>query len=92
MVTVADFGCGYDYVGAGKRGHCNTDTTTSDKGTRSANMVAFQTAFGKSNYYYWTNDSYGACGAYYVYLGDGEVNYYGLNAGDYSYALCRVGD
>ena len=88
MVTVADFGCGYDYVGAGKTGYCNTDTTTSDEGTRSANMVAFQGAFGTSTF--WTSDSYNACYAYYVSLSDGDVrNFY---RSVIIYALCRVGD
>ncbi len=91
MATVADFGCGYDYVGAGKTGYCNTDTTTSSSGTRSANMQAFQSdsAFGKSNYY-WTSDSYSACYAYNVHLHNGSVR--NDNRSLSTYALCRVGD
>ena len=91
MVTVADFGCGYDYVGAGQWGYCNTDTTTSSSGTRSANMVAFQTAFDESDRY-WTSDSYNACNAYYVGLDTGNVHYYGRHYSYNYYALCRVGD
>ena len=91
MVTVADFGCGYDYVGEHKTGYCNTDETTSKNGTRSANMVAFQTAFAESNYY-WTSDSYDACLAYSVGLGNGHVSNPGRSYSGNSYALCRVGD
>ena len=90
MVTVADFGCGYDYVGAGKRGYCNTDETTSKNGTLSANMVAFQGAFDESGSY-WTSDSNDACYAYGVDLSDGYVNSYYFSTHAY-YALCRVGD
>ena len=90
MATVADFGCGYDYVGAGKSGYCNTDTTTSSSGTRSANMVAFQTAFNESGAY-WTSDSYDACHVYGVVLRYGNV-YYTIRNDDAFYALCRVGD
>ena len=89
MATVADFGCGYDYVSAGETGDCNTDETTSENGTRSANMVAFQTAFGKSGSY-WTSDPRSACYAYLVHLDNGSVTYRGRNAS--FYALCRVGD
>ena len=88
MVTVADFGCGYDYVSAGKDGYCNTDTTTSSSGTRSTNMVAFQTAFNESGWY-WTSDPRSACRAYVVRLGSGGVDY-SIRDGS-SYALCRVG-
>ena len=92
MATVADFGCGYDYVSAGETGYCNTDTTTSKNGTLSANMVAFQKAFDESGSY-WTSDSRSACGSYLVYLGDGLVDhYYRGSDPSASYALCRVGD
>ena len=89
MVTVADFGCGYDYVGAGKTGYCNTDTTTSSSGTRSTNMVAFQRAFGRSSVL-WTSDSRDACDAYGVPLTFGNVG--SSNRFYPFYALCRVGD
>ena len=89
MATVADFGCGYDYVGTETDGYCNTDTTTSSSGTRSANMQAFQTAFGKSGSY-WTNDPRSACYAYFVRLDLGSVNSDGRDDGG-RYALCRVG-
>ncbi len=91
MATVADFGCGYDYVGEHKTGWCNTDETTSSSGTRSANMVAFQRAFDKSGSY-WTSDSYDACGTYYVDLNDGTVNLSNRSNDGYRSALCRVGD
>ena len=88
MATVADFGCGYDYVGANTWGYCNIDTSTSYSGTRSTNMQAFQTAFGKITYY-WLNDSYSACLAYYANLYSGRVG--NDSRSYYSYALCRVG-
>ena len=90
MATVADFGCGSDYVGEHNTGWCNTDETTSKNGTRSANMVAFQKAFGKSSSY-WTNDPWSACYAYKVALIDGNVNANNRATNNY-YALCRVGD
>ena len=91
MATVADFGCGYDYVGTETDGYCNTDTTTSENGTRSANMQAFQSAhpFGG---YHWTSDSYSACSAYAVNLIDGELLYTNRNFYDDAYALCLVGN
>ena len=92
MATVADFGCGYDYVGANELGYCNTDTNTSSSGTRSTNMQAFQTAFGKSNYH-WVSDLYSFCDAYGV-LDFERILTDNRNNTTYSnnYALCRVGD
>ena len=89
MATVADFGCGYDYVGEHKTGYCNTDETTSKNGTRSANMQAFQRAFDKTDY--WTSDSRSACYAYDVNLSIGLVSH--INRDFYNnYALCLVVD
>ena len=91
MATVADFGCGYDYVGTETDGYCNTDTTTSSSGTRSANMQAFQRAFDKTDY--WASDSCSACTAYLVDLNDGAVyDRYRTRRSFNYYALCRVGD
>ena len=73
MVTVADFGCGNDYVGAGKTGYCNADTTTSYEGTRSANMVAFQKSGLMTKTNYWISNSHTACYRYVVGLGSGIV-------------------
>ena len=90
MVTVADFGCGNDYVGAGETGYCNADTTTSYEGTRSANMVAFQKSGLMTKTNYWISNSHTACYRYVVGLGSGIV---GTNVhSDRNYALCRVGD
>ena len=91
MATVADFGCGYDYVGEHKTGYCNTDETTSKNGTRSANMVAFQTAFGKSGSY-WTSDPRSACYAHDVDLSNGIVSHINRDYGSGYSALCRVGN
>ncbi len=90
MATVADFGCGYDYVGMKTWGHCNTDTSTAyDKNKWSDNFKAFQTAFGTGDFL-WTSDSYNACSAYRVRLDLGNVNH--ANRGFTDSALCRVGD
>ena len=78
MATVADFGCGDDYVGKNTTGSCDSD-----------NFKAFQTAFGTSDVL-WTSDSYNACYAYLVLLDNGGVIYRGRDLN--IYALCRVGD
>ena len=88
MASVSAFDCGYDYVGAGKTGYCNTDTTTSLSGTRSVAMQAFQTAFRGDTL--WTSDSYSACDAYGVSLYHGNV--YDSYRSFSRHALCRVVD
>ena len=90
MATVADFGCGYDYVGTETGWYCNTDTSTAyDKNKWSDNFKAFRTAFGTSGAS-WTSDLYNACRAYYVTLDDGHVG--NIDRSVINFVLCRVGD
>ena len=92
MATVADFGCADEAdILSQSWGYCNAvaGNRTSFSQTKSDAMIEFQTAFGKSNYY-WTSDSYSACRAYLVYLGNGSVVNYPRDYDDaYYYALCR---
>ena len=90
MATVADFGCADEADISRSWGYCNAvaGNRTSSSQTKSDAMIEFQTAFGKSNYY-WTSDSYSACYAYYVGLRNGAVDSDGRS--DTNYALCRVG-
>ena len=90
MATVADFGCADEADISRSWGYCNAvaGNSKSSSQTKSDAMIEFQTAFGKSNYY-WTSDSYSACYAYYVGLRNGAVDSDGRS--DTNYALCRVG-
>ena len=93
MATVADFGCADEAdILPQSWGYCNAvaGNRTSSSQTKSDAMIAFQTAFGKSNYY-WTSDSDDACAAYRVGLSGGTVDS-NFRSYDYDYyALCRVG-
>ncbi len=86
MVSISDLQCSTESEAQIKNSNWNYCYKAGTRGELSETIKGLSKKFGNDGYSYWLSDLKDSCHAYYVYLGDGYVNY--NNRTYFNYALC----